>query len=278
MPSSNTSIKVETDPPNGQGCLYTGPTKIVLNAAGSMTVESPLTRVTRSTCPTNGTGPLPPNGVIYVQGVPAASSDPNYTGTCTALPPGRNHLGYPFANDITAGYGCFDGDVFIEGQLKGQLTVAAADTIIITDDLTYVNGVTGNDILGLVADNSIEVYHPVSCTRSRDQGCDLPVGGSSFFINPVISAAMISLAHSFIVQNYRVGSPKGILTVNGAIAQQFRGPVGTFSGSSTATGYEKNYTYDQRLKYLSPPHFLDPVASAWGAVTWNEINPQFTSP
>ena len=30
-----------------------------------------------------------------------------------------------------------------------------------------------------------------------------------------------------------------------------------------ATGYIKDYNYDDRLRYQEPPHFLDPVQSAW---------------
>ena len=51
----------------------------------------------------------------------------------------------------------------------------------------------------------------------------------------------------------------GTLTVNGAIAQKFRGAVGTTGG----TGYIKDYNYDDRLRYQEPPHFFDPVQSAW---------------
>jgi hypothetical protein len=60
------------------------------------------------------------------------------------------------------------------------------------------------------------------------------------------------------------------LHIDGAIAQRYRGPVG--QSGSNATGYLKQYVYDQRLKYLSPPKFLDPVASSWGVATWAEIN------
>jgi hypothetical protein len=80
-----------------------------------------------------------------------------------------------------------------------------------------------------------------------------------------------------MVQNYDLGpgfdaygTAQSKLTVTGAIAQRYRGPVGTFSGSNLASGYAKNYNYDQRLKYDSPPKFLDPVASAWEVVTWAE--------
>jgi len=73
------------------------------------------------------------------------------------------------------------------------------------------------------------------------------------------------------VQNWGIGSPLGSLGVNGAIAQRFRGAVGTVSGATLNSGYSKSYVYDQRLKYLSPPKFLDPVASAWGIAIWKEI-------
>jgi hypothetical protein len=81
--------------------------------------------------------------------------------------------------------------------------------------------------------------------------------------------------HSFRVQNYASGNPVGTLNVVGAIAQKYRGPVGTFSGSSSASGYVKNYVYDQRLQYVSPPHFLDPVASAWQVKTFAEVQAAF---
>jgi hypothetical protein len=99
---------------------------------------------------------------------------------------------------------------------------------------------------------------------------------------PSVSAAIVTVAHSFTVQNYDVGpdfatygTTASKLTVVGAIAQKFRGAVGTFSGSSTVTGYAKNYNYDQRLKYDSPPKFLNPVASAWQVVTWAEESAAF---
>ena len=84
--------------------------------------------------------------------------------------------------------------------------------------------------------------------------------------------AILSVNHSFWVQRYDVGqaSQLGTLHVDGALAQRYRGPVGTTSGGVASTGYVKQYVYDQRLKYLSPPKFLDPVASSWGVATWAE--------
>ena len=90
--------------------------------------------------------------------------------------------------------------------------------------------------------------------------------------NPTINAAILAVNHSFTVPYWQRGSTLGTLSVTGAIAQRFRGPVGTNSSGTVVTGYAKSYVYDQRLKYLSPPKFLDPVASAWGVAVWREIN------
>ncbi len=99
----------------------------------------------------------------------------------------------------------------------------------------------------------------------------------------------MSLKHSFYVQNWdsgnhspcTVGSPcstagSNSLTINGVITQEFRGPVGTFdTGTGTVlSGYNKNYNYDTRLKYLSPPYFLSPTQSAWVRISYAEIAPK----
>jgi hypothetical protein len=85
-----------------------------------------------------------------------------------------------------------------------------------------------------------------------------------------IQAAILSLQHSFIVDNYDCGNALGDLTVTGAIAQRFRGAVGTNGG---ATGFLKDYNYDDRLRYRSPPFFLNPIDAAWGIVRSNEQVP-----
>src|SRR6185436_11347471 len=88
--------------------------------------------------------------------------------------------------------------------------------------------------------------------------------------NVTIEAAVLSLKHSFIVDNWNCGAKLGALTVTGAIAQKFRGPVGTGGQSAGGTGYQKVYNYDDRLRFRSPPYFLDPISSAWGVIKSNE--------
>jgi hypothetical protein len=280
MPPSNNSIRKEVDPlyANPVGCLYVGPTKIVLNATGTMNVTSPYTKNGGAAyCGVGNNIALPTNGVIYVESVPAvADAYTQSTPTTPCINSGAgNSLGYPQANDMTT-FGCKTGDVFLEGSLKGQLTIAAENNIVLTWHVDYAGGSAGTDLLGLVANNYIEVYHPVKCTSGStpcSAGTNLtPTGKTGIFSNVRINAAILSVNHSFRVENYRWGSTLGTLNVTGAIAQRYRGIVG--SGSS---GFAKNYVYDARLRYASPPKFLDPVQSAYQPSLWSEPMPAYTS-
>ena len=298
MPPSNSSIKAETAAGKG-GCLYTGPTSITLNSSGTMTVTSPFSKQVNGACIANGTGALPANGVIYVQGVPSTTTDPNYTNGCPYTSPAYPIPSLIVTNDANQ-YACRDGDVFVQGQLKGQLTIAAANNVNITGSLTYNGGTSGTSLLGLVANNFVQVRHPVQIQTttynppqySQPSGCgssydrtDYVRNSSGRYVqricsknltgsqsNPTINAAILAVNHSFTIPYWQRGDGLGTLSVTGAIAQRFRGPVGTNSGGTVISGYAKSYVYDQRLKYLSPPKFLDPVASAWGVAVWREIH------
>jgi hypothetical protein len=444
MPPSNVEIKNETDPTfvDEPGCLFTGPTAINLRNDGTVDVISPFSQVvncawapnptssmygrfttTRFTLPSDG-------GVIYVQNVPSASGDPNYTSGCpysqpaiggnggAGPTPNRTHpLGFPQKNDITpsstgttpTGYGCRNGDVFLAGTLHGRLTIAAENNVELFGSTTYTSAST--DLLGLVANNYIETYHPVStssgetvnevetigaisgwgsgdrlrltfngqttgssaiqypgsaatvqsalvalsniapgdvtvtganggpytvtfggayantdvspgisvssCTTCTVPGgvvetvkgggsgvacdsggfvnshCNLKIPtslyngstpgtstmatalGTQALKNPNFYAALLTVQHSVRVQNYQYGNDSGMgtLHITGAIAQKYRGIVGLINTS----GYAKDYNYDQRLKYDSPPKFLNPVASAWQVVTWAERHAAYAS-
>ncbi len=251
FPPANTSIRNQADSVlGGAGCLFTGPTTIKLNADGTMDVTSPATKSSNCMPVTTGMH-LPSNGVIYVQNVPAGA-DPNHSAC--------------------SGNACF-GDVNVSGTLNGQLTIASMDDINITGNLTYHQYPGGNDVLGLVADNDVAVVHAANATVQDDL---------------TIDAAIMSLNHSFYVQNWSTGTNAACtgahpctvpgvhsLIVNGVITQEFRGPVGTFSGSPPVlqSGYNKDYNYDSRLKYLSPPFFLSPTQSAWQRISYAEIQP-----
>ncbi|WP_141015619.1 hypothetical protein [Nocardioides sambongensis] len=301
LPESIGDLKPYADPTQpGTGCLYTGPTRIVIKeGSGSnpstMKVWSPWTKTSKTGCgtvPLDGTKDItiPNNNLVYVRDVPSgygnpyagASKNPG-TGACPEKWIGNN---YPLAGTTTSGdYNqtldeakCTYGTVYLEGKLRGRLTVAAENNIVITDDLTYSGGRTGTDALGLIANESVKIYHPVRCTNysSYQRECN---GGSNLsrpnsagvFEDPVVNAAILTLQHSFTVQQYQFGSRLGDLNLFGTIAQKFRGPVGT-TGSS---GYLKQYVYDTRMRYAPPPYFLDPVRSAWGVKTYGELTPRY---
>jgi len=271
LPPSNILIKDRTDAAKGgqQGCGYTGPTRIVLRANGTMDVTSPLTTSTNAPCTTGSAAapnmttaqnvPIPANGVIFVDASTAACG------------PASPKAFTPAVGDVTP-YTCSAGDVFVEGVLSGRLTIAAKNDIITTASVTYKNGMTGSDVLGLIADGDVAVYHPVQCTTAPAAGyaCSDVSNVDVGLTNITVSAAILSVNHSFTVQNFDKGAKLGNLTVNGGLYQYFRGAVGT--GGGGGTGYGKDYHYDPRLRSLPPPSFVDPVAAPWGAAGYAEIN------
>jgi len=227
-PPSDTSLKQVVEP----SYLFSGTTTIVLNNA-SMTVTN------ANLNPTTQTLPFPSNGVVYVD-----------NGACgvTAYQPLS-----PYSDPA----GC--ADVYVSGTYSADLTIASAKDIIVRNSILR----SGDPMLGLIANNFVRIYHPVSPDPNAPTDHTKCVNASGTPTNVEVDAALLALNHSFTVDSYFCGSPLGTLTVKGTIAQEFRGPVGTGSGSQIATGYLKNYTYDDRLRLREPPHFLDPVQASW---------------
>ncbi|GEK80998.1 hypothetical protein [Agrococcus baldri] len=283
MPETNGQIRAAA---LESGCVYTGPTSIRLLSNGDMTVRSPLTRATRPgqsipnpvSCgapsqlasSVGATVRVPDSGAVYVQNVPGTAGDPNYRARPSGCASG-NGLGYPVSNERSpstvasvAPYDCHSGDLFVQGALNGQVTLAAENFIYITGNTTYVD--PDDDMLGLIGNNMVYVRNPAieTCTGSGWwETCSTRVDSP----NITIDAAILSL-RSFAVQNTGVtGDRDGTLTVRGSIAQAFRGVV------AYQSGYNKDYVYDPRLRFRSPPHFLSPVTSAYGVSTWIETEP-----
>jgi hypothetical protein len=185
------------------------------------------------------------------------------TEVCTT-----GEVGYPVPGEaVTAGapdasawgrstnYDCHRGSVFVQGVADTKVTVAAADDVVVTGDLTLADGGSGDDVVGLIAGNDVWVHHPVD------------VAGENLPGAPVVStiqAAILSLRHSFVVQNWDTGAPLGRLHLLGALGQKLRGPVGaTDPVSGRTTGYLKDYRYDTRYQTVQPPYYLKPAANLW---------------
>ncbi len=206
----------------------------------------------------------PANGLIWVTN--------DSSGAC---PASTIYQKYDFSDQ-------YCGNAYVSGTYGSNITVAASNDIVITDDLKRVDGSTA--MAGLVANNYVRLFHPVNfksgattCDQTdanatatpKYQGIDVIERGALPWQNPTIQAGILAVKHSWIVDNYPCGAQLGNLNVEGAIAQEFRGPVAL----SGATGYTKKYTYDRRFAYRQPPNFLDPVRAAWIQVRQNEQVP-----
>lgn len=234
LPLSNAKLKTIADP--------------AYRFAGKTTIE-----LQGNTLKVNGVSKAwPPNGVLYV--------DSNGTG-CKAYNLFNPYESYSQANQCAT--------VELKGNYNKDLTIAAAQDILVTGNVTRDTGSSG--LLGLVANQFVRVYHPVTGSYNGDN--DSCPNASNAPKNVRIDAAMLALTHVFVVDNYFCGDALGTLTVNGGIAQKFRGPVGTFSSSGDSSGFLKNYVYDRRLRNREPPFFLDPVQSSWAVLRQTEQVP-----
>jgi hypothetical protein len=191
--------------------------------------------------------PLPTNGLVYVGNTPGQ--------TCPAFDVFRPYTSQPSC-----------GDAYVSGTYAKSLTIAAARDVVVTGNLTEVAG--SDSLMGLIATDYVRVQHPVASYPCTSGTANTPVAPQ----NRAIHAAILSLGHVFTVDNYQCGPHLGTLTVKGAIAQKYRGPVGTSGGGST-TGYTKNYIYDDRLRFRSPPYFIAPVQAAWRGIRSTEQVP-----
>lgn len=185
---------------------------------------------------------------------------------------GYDEYGHPMngsipIDEIPDGLVRVRGNVRVRGTLKGRLTLLTerkdfnqVGNIYITRDIVYScadaegRPLPGcQDVLGLVSEANVIVG------RNAHQGQDC-----------IIDAAILALGNSFTVEDYNRGQFRGRLIVWGSIAQNVRGPVGTF-GRRGQTGYSKDYHYDQRLAESPPPFF--PPSGRLVVESWREVSP-----
>ncbi len=154
------------------------------------------------------------------------------------------------------------GRVSVRGALDGRVTVAADQDIEIVNNLTYTSdpltNAASDDALGLISGRDIVVK-----TSFPDNG--------SIYAHMIATGLATggSTDGSFGVESYSTRHPSGFLKVCGGIVQSYRGAVGTFSGSTLTSGFDKRYTYDSRFAIDPPPEY--PMLSdelTW--TTWRE--------
>jgi len=296
------------------GCYYAGPTTITFNADGSYNVDSPETAATaanptfdpfssalnKSQCfPSSGSNngkvpKLPDNGVIYV--------DAPSSAVCGGLPKSTNPL---FAAYRSGTYSTYDGetgspqcegDAIVHGEVQGDVTLGVNNDIIIDGNITYsscapanpvVNnaglwqgGCTAqsgqlNDVIGLVANNYVEIGLPNKTKYSTPSGPGTCTSGIECqLVSPIIEAAILTLNQTFGVTNLGytslTTSTLGTIAFLGSLAEQYS-DIEQLSGGGTV-GYGMDYNWDQRLSVVSPPSFLTPLGSSY----WSEQSSSVT--
>lgn len=236
---------------------------------------------------TGATVAIPKNNMVYVQNEPAArtagtTADPNRwdastyrtqaTG-CDATARANswtnlktNGVGFPLSTNsrstseveptagigvnVAAPYGCDRGDAFVQGTVDKAVTIAAENYVYVTGDLEYPTTRSASTVLGLIGQRAVWVWNPINAD-----------GSTLLAANREIDAAILSNQGTFVVQNWTKGSTsgRGTLTVNGSIAQNFRGAVGLATGQ----GYDKGYEFDPSLATYTPPKFPQPTVTTY---------------
>lgn len=86
---------------------------------------------------------------------------------------------FPIAGDRTP-YAAGRGDIYVEGELDGNLSLVAAGDIVVTGDIVHTGGgvpevapgelavFASDDALALIAQRDVSVYHPVGCHRASE--------------------------------------------------------------------------------------------------------------
>jgi Tfp pilus assembly protein PilX len=273
LPADNSNLLQDAGQ-TGNTVLPAGVTTLTLNG-GTSAVAATCTTSSASSC--SQTTVNLNSSIIYAPNGSSCSPSYNpqsvsYTNTISAT--GTYHGDY---------YGSC-GDIYVQGTYAYPLTLAAADNIIATGSLLNSTDSTGGTMptgtatLGLVANEYVRVADPIS---SGGPASSSPCYAAAN--NITLDAAILTLQHSFFVDNYQCGASSasglGTLTVHGAIAQYYRGAVGGTTcynqscSSEIYGGYLKNYQYDKRLQLLLPPYLFDLQDASWQVVRETMCSP-----
>jgi Tfp pilus assembly protein PilX len=254
-----TLVAPETDTSLGQyvekSNEFVGATHLVLNGATEKitvtyyeeNVKEELEKKTKEI-------PWPSNGLIYVKASTKKACSYEY-----------KYWNSDNAEEEKEEKSC--GNVYVHGTYTKSLTVAGENDLVIDGNisptgLSLGSEPSGNAVMGLIASHYVRIYHPLTGVRSSGSCLVSENLKPGSLENPWIYAAILATAHSWVVDNYDCGTELGKLHVYGAIAQNYRGPVGTTGG----TGYIKDYKYDERLAVDEPPYFLSPFKSGWKVI------------
>jgi hypothetical protein len=235
-----------------------------------------------------GGAPELSNGFVANDGSGAWQAWPGAVSGLLAARPDKAYL-FPITRALNPNFKgviFVTGKVVLSGVLRGRVTVAATDEIIIGDDLTYATDPgagTCNDIMGLFSGTDVVI---------ADNTINSPVdakGDGNYYTfdesrDEFIHAVVLALSN-FTVENYDAPTSlnartaeacegnnwgRGCLYLTGGIIQSQRGAVGTI-WSTGGTGYVKRYSYDA-CAYTSPPPYF-PTTGVFARGRYYEVDP-----
>ena len=186
--------------------------------------------------------------------------------------------GFPsaYANPSNPWYAtnCSRGDVYVQGNVKGRVTIAAENNIVLTGSIRDSTSATsGTDrgkpatssqtSVGMVAGQFAYLYRPFTAASPPAWVSDWRQANAT---DPVVNAALLAVDQCFGSQDAEYGSRHGSIYLWGSLSQKYRCIVG-YNG-----GYSKSYRYDDRLSWLAPPYFVALFDEPWEVRRWGEIN------
>ncbi len=188
------------------------------------------------------------------------------------------------------------GDLYISGVLDGRLTILVEGNIYITrrdptnfnnNNATYTGGIKyantniptlGNenpsnpsdDLLGLVSNGIIYVH---SNGWPKQGGVRTGAWDSAAVQNITIQAALFGYSSEsyYTVQDYDDLDDMGFIYFTGSHVFSKMGATFTKDYYGNIYGYREDNTYDLRMCYDAPPHFLEPKNSGWEVKSWRQI-------
>ncbi len=178
------------------------------------------------------------------------------TTTYTGLPNGSNNTGTV---------------VYVEGNLTsiaGTIQKATQATIASKNDLVVQGNITYSAYTPAVGTPGTNGYQPPS---GKDPATGQDAGnllgliswqgnariGTSAPNNVNIHATIMAPAGVFTVDNYDSSSARGTATILGGVISNNYGAFGQFNSSTgvIVSGYGRNFVYDDRMRYSTPPYY-----------------------
>ena len=202
---------------------------------------------------------------------------------------GSTNKGFPseLADTSSPWYGssCANGDLYVQGDYRGQVMLSTENNVILTGSLKDSNpqnasattadplygkpNAASQSVLGLAAGKFAYAYRPLTSASTPAWVGDWKTSNAS---NVIYNFALLSIQECFGAQDHAHGPANGSIFLWGSLAQKYRCPVGV----GTSSGYQKKYSYDARLASHTPPYMLELSNEPWGNGRRAELSPPQT--